>query len=895
MYNILCYNGKNGKGKCITPEGFTIDYSNFATNWKTIIPLDVVFDALERKMRNDILFYGGPRFGSLNRFDLGTISPLRDQDIFQENWTDIIPVRFQFHTNLLFYDSSRGLGDTRRYVSSRQIYQGFDDSKANRGQGNLPRLKRETNYSHDWTHIISGNFGGEYGGIFFYSRKTKIGKFYRMEGDGTLKFLNEYTNLSDWSHIIPLPFGFRTDLLFYNASLGMAKIYHIDNQGNCKRLAKYSDFSINWSHIIPFMVDFKGPFIIFYDGSKAVLYRVNGLGKVEFSDELTYIGQDWTHILVLPYFMPPPIYQIQIHAFLPHEELEPLPNLADYLKFGQTTLPNLISEVNTIYKEAGIQFQYDARSDFEILPSKLQNNDFLPDIPEPFLDPKSQLNVGEPATVQEQIGWRCRGRLVLNFREFGGPNYGTFCQQTVEQYKGDDISKGLAHEIGHYLNLGHTFPGDVPTSIEQQQKIDRDKGEISYVKGLYDRIIEWVESQDEAKAAIANGQPIPEHLFEAIVFEITDGDHDTVQDTPPDLGPDIYWGSTRIVQINPNMILFYHGHSGRGATMTVNDKGNFALLARINDFSRNWTHILRIKDNILLFYKAHKGEAEIHTVLPNGMLIMVKQFTNFSRNWTHIVRIKDNILLFYKAHKGEAEILKLTDDGTPILLKSFTNFSINWTHIVRIIDDILLFYKAHNREVEVRKLNYNNNTFDLITRNATDFSRNWTHIVRIRDNILLFYKAHKGEGEVLKLNKDGTFTSLKSYTDFRNDWYSIVEINDLVLFYHEITGTGVINKFNPDGTTFTMQLSLEPGFYKPDMPRNYKCNGSINVEVKFSTGQTHMYIFDTDRLNVMNYFDCIGSFHFSPQQIQRMRNALEHENRRHLVRPHEFRIKDCPI
>lgn len=57
-----------------------------------------------------------------------------------------------------------------------------------------------------------------------------------------------------------------------------------------------------------------------------------------------------------------------------------------------------------------------------------------------------------------------------------------------------------------------------------------------------------------------------------------------------------------------------------------------------------------------------------------------------------------------------------------------------------------------------------------------------------------------------------------------------------------------------------------------------------NLSVSFSTKQVQVYKVRPDRQNVMNYLPKQGKpAHFSQQQIARMRDALEHRNRQHLI------------
>ena len=69
-----------------------------------------------------------------------------------------------------------------------------------------------------------------------------------------------------------------------------------------------------------------------------------------------------------------------------------------------------------------------------------------------------------------------------------------------------------------------------------------------------------------------------------------------------------------------------------------------------------------------------------------------------------------------------------------------------------------------------------------------------------------------------------------------------------------------------------------------DTPAEFLVDREADVNVTFSTHQSMRYHIRADRQNVMNYLEKHGQpAHFSPQQMARMRDALEHRNRQHLT------------
>ena len=241
---------------------------------------------------------------------------------------------------------------------------------------------------------------------------------------------------------------------------------------------------------------------------------------------------------------------------------------------------------------------------------------------------------------------------------------------------------------------------------------------------------------------------------------------------------------------------------------------------------------------------------------------------------------------------GTAAIERLHSDGTLENLRRFSDFSRNWTHIVGVSGGLLFFYKSHNGEGTVLRVNSDGTITTQQAYPENSFAQGWTQIATTEGNLILFYKAAQANGAVLKLKQDGTLATLHTYPDgsFGKDWSHIVAAHGNVqIYYSNYSGTAAIAKLQDNGTVVTLR--------NYDDPAEYKCSGVLQVVVDFSTGQQHTYVINPDRANVMAYYlqlSCPKPFHFSPDQIHVIRHALQHPNRRHLVEPYEFVIKDCP-
>ena len=168
-------------------------------------------------------------------------------------------------------------------------------------------------------------------------------------------------------------------------------------------------------------------------------------------------------------------------------------------------LASRIEEMNDLYKSAGVTFEFDPNSDSEFEPTDLFQTD----------------PTGILATNRAM---QYRGKLVIYLRA-GGEGIGHFSGpgEYVHIVR-DGFSGGkLAHEVGHYFLLYHTF-----------------------VEGLTlpevaDKIRKAVENHPVVMAALAAGEPIPDQptgeLAEDVMSVELNGDdkpqvHFPVTDTP---------------------------------------------------------------------------------------------------------------------------------------------------------------------------------------------------------------------------------------------------------------------------------------------------------------------------------------------------------------------------
>src|SRR5262245_14214740 len=133
-------------------------------------------------------------------------------------------------------------------------------------------------------------------------------------------------------------------------------------------------------------------------------------------------------------------------------------------------------------------------------------------------DPKLKAdgNAGPPPNYieldREARAVRYPGLLVIYFRPGNGqPNYSSSLADYV--VLGDTNAMDFAHEVGHFLHLGHTFYGDQVSTLYD---LNRNKG-YEQAKA---KAIEWIQ--------------------QAGSLDVFDGDSGAVADTPPDPGPPLF-------------------------------------------------------------------------------------------------------------------------------------------------------------------------------------------------------------------------------------------------------------------------------------------------------------------------------------------------------------------
>jgi len=242
-------------------------------------------------MITDLLFYSpNSSVGIFYSTYQGDVNLLRQNNGWRPSWTHIISGNF----------GGNGFTDLLFYEAST----GTGEFYTTDGHGGITLLQQHTNWRQTWTHIIPGNFGGSgFTDLLFYEASTGTGEFYTTNGQGGLTLLRQHTNWREtWTQIIPGNFGGNgyTDLLFYEASTGTGEFYATNGQGGITQLQLHTNWRETWTQIIPGNFGGNGfTDLLFYEASTGTgeFYATNGQGGITQLQQHTNWRETWTQII----------------------------------------------------------------------------------------------------------------------------------------------------------------------------------------------------------------------------------------------------------------------------------------------------------------------------------------------------------------------------------------------------------------------------------------------------------------------------------------------------------------------------------------------------------------------------------------------------------------------
>lgn len=224
------------------------------------------------------------------------------------------------------------------------------------------------------------------------------------------------------------------------------------------------------------------------------------------------------------------MFNIRLHVVVVSDNNAPSVLLADpNLK---TTIHDLIQHLNNLISDADLHFEFDPNKDFE----------------EIF---DTNINTDKPSHMErERLSRKNPDKITLIFRDHGTISYSggvsynvTLLKETMKQ------PNKLAHELGHYFHLAHTFPREVvdidqlPTEEEKKKAEEKIKnGSLIDINELTERIRSYVEDE---------GHPVKDGLKALEVY--MDGDKENVDDTPYDFGAKIFGSFNRACADDPKI------------------------------------------------------------------------------------------------------------------------------------------------------------------------------------------------------------------------------------------------------------------------------------------------------------------------------------------------------
>lgn len=145
-------------------------------------------------------------------------------------------------------------------------------------------LKGYGGLGNNWTHVISGNFGGTYHtDLLLYDRASGVAEFWVTDGLGGMNQIRRYTNWSrTWTHIVSGNFNASpyTDLAFYDSVNGLAAVYSVDGPGSVTLMQQFPGWSKTWTHLVA------GNFVGSGFSDLYLYDRSNGVGTTYLSDGL---------------------------------------------------------------------------------------------------------------------------------------------------------------------------------------------------------------------------------------------------------------------------------------------------------------------------------------------------------------------------------------------------------------------------------------------------------------------------------------------------------------------------------------------------------------------------------------------------------------------------------
>jgi hypothetical protein len=168
-------------------------------------------------------------------------------------------------------------------------------------------VKLDHGWRPSWDAIVAGKFADSpYDSLLFYDAAGGTGEFYSIDHSadllGSLVLLGSHSDWStNWSDIVPGSYDHSlfTGLVFYDRATGDVEIKSSDGQGNLTLLAAHPGWMPGWDAVIPIDDPRDSTRLLSYNrtAGEGAIYATDGSGGLVAQQSYTGWRTTWTHII----------------------------------------------------------------------------------------------------------------------------------------------------------------------------------------------------------------------------------------------------------------------------------------------------------------------------------------------------------------------------------------------------------------------------------------------------------------------------------------------------------------------------------------------------------------------------------------------------------------------
>lgn len=165
--------------------------------------------------------------------------------------------------------------------------------------GNLTTIAAQATWATTWDQIVPGNFGGNaQTDLLFYNAQSGIARIYTTGPGAVITLLASFSGWQEWDRIVAGQFatGSTSDLFFYSRTRGEGKFFASDALGNLTLQQTYTTLDKNWDQIT--VGDYNGDGwsdLFFYQRVRGWgrFYTTNGSGGLTLLQAYTGLRTSW--------------------------------------------------------------------------------------------------------------------------------------------------------------------------------------------------------------------------------------------------------------------------------------------------------------------------------------------------------------------------------------------------------------------------------------------------------------------------------------------------------------------------------------------------------------------------------------------------------------------------